>query len=169
MNLSVRFLVSSALSIATAYGAVVFPSSCLSDISDIKDKRGGTASARVTKLQAVFDEKASRTPAQKKINSQLLYAIKQKRGETRGIPTERIKLEVDQKGRVLVDISARVSPQVTSRIRKLGGIVIAEDERYHTIRARLALEKLEALATLKDVSFIGPAAQAMNNRFNNPD
>jgi hypothetical protein len=33
-----------------------------------------------------------------------------------------------------------------------------------TIRARLALEKLESLAALKDVSFIAPAAQAMLNR-----
>jgi hypothetical protein len=115
----------------------------------------------------VFDEKASRTPAQKKIDSQLLYALKQKRGETRGVPTERIIIELDQKGRALVDITAKVSPQVTSQIRKLGGIVISEDGRYHTIRARLALEKLEALATLKDVSFIAPPAQAMNNRVNN--
>lgn len=119
------------------------------------------------RMQAVFDEKASRTTAQKKINSQLLYALKQKRGETRGVPTERINLEVDQKGRVLVDITARVLLPVTSRIRKLGGIVISEDQRYHTIRASLALEKLEALATLKDVSFIAPAAQPMTNRGNN--
>ena len=45
--------------------------------------------------------------------------------------------------------------------------MISEDGRYHTIRARLALEKLEALATLKDVNFIAPPAQAMNNRINN--
>ncbi len=148
----------SALSIATVNGATVRSGSCGSDISG-KEANGET--------QAVFDEKASRTRAQKKIDSQLLYALKQKRGETRGVPTERIIIDVDQKGRALVDITAKVSPQVTSQIRKLGGIVISEDGRYHTIRARLALEKLEALATLKDVSFIAPPAQAMNNRINN--
>ena len=153
----------SALSIANINGATVRAGSCGSCISD-KEK---PAYLGVRRMQAIFDEKESRTAAQKKIDSQLLYALKQKRGETRGVPTERIDIELDRKGRALVDITARVSPQVTSQIRKLGGIVISEDQRYHTIRARLALEKLEALATLKDVSFIAPAAQAMNNRVNN--
>jgi hypothetical protein len=114
--------------------------------------------------QTVLDEKSSRTAAQKKIGSQLLYALKQKRGETRGVPTERINIELDQEARALVDITARISPQLSSQIRKLGGVVISEEPQYHTIRARLALEKLEALAGRKDVTFIGPAAQSMNNR-----
>ena len=167
MNLCVRFLILSALSIANANGATVLSGSRGSDLSDIREKRGREAYGAVGRVQSVFDEKASRTPAQKKIDSQLLYALKQKRGETRGVPTERIKIELDQKGRALVDITAKVSPQVTSQIRKLGGTVISEDGYYHTIRARLALEKLEALAALKDVSFIAPFAQSMNNRVNN--
>ncbi len=114
--------------------------------------------------QEVLDEKSSRTAAQKKIDSQLLNALKQKRGETRGVPTERIKLDLDQKGRALVDITGSVSPQLTSQIRKLGGIVISQEAAYHTMRARLALEKMEALAARKDVSFIAPAAQPMFNR-----
>lgn len=166
MNLCARFLVLSALSIANANGATGLSGSSGSDISDIKEKPGGEGYGAVGRIQ-VFDEKASRTSAQKKIDSQLLYALKQKRGETRGVPTERINIELDQKGRALVDITAKVSPQLTSQIRKLGGIVISEDQRYHTIRARLALEKLEALAMLRDVSFIAPPAQAMNNRINN--
>jgi hypothetical protein len=166
MNLCARFLVLSALSVANANGTAGLSGSGVSDISDIKEKLGGEVCGAVGRMQ-VFDEKASRTPAQKKIDSQLLYALKQQRGETRGVPTERINIELDQKGRALVDITAKVSPQVTSQIRKLGGFVISEDGRYHTIRARLALEKLEALATLKDVSFIAPPAQAMNNRVNN--
>jgi hypothetical protein len=164
MNLCARFLVLSALSIANANGTAGLSGG--PDISDIREKFGGEGDSAVGRMQ-VFDEKASRSPAQKKIDSQLLYALKQKRGDTRGVPTERISIELDQKGRALVDITARVSPQVTSQIRKLGGIVISADERYHTIRARLALEKLETLATLKDVSFIAPPAQAMNNRVNN--
>ena len=93
----------------------------------------------------------------------MLYALKQKRGITRGVPTEPIKLELDRKGRALVDITAIVTPEVVAQIRKLGGEVISDDARYHTIRARLALEKLEALAKLKDVRFIAPFAQAMNS------
>jgi len=115
-------------------------------------------------MQAAQDEKAARNAAQKKIDSQLLFALKQKRGETRGVPTEPIKLELDQKERALVDITANVTPHVSSQIRKLGGAIVSSDERYHTIRARLALEKLEALAALKDVRFIAPAAMPVFNR-----
>src|SRR6266851_2626279 len=142
MNLCTRFLVLSALSIANANGAAGLSGSCGSDIPDIKERLGGEVYGAAGTMQ-VFDEKASRTPAQKKIDSQLLYALKQKRGETRGVPTERIDIELDQKGRALVDITAKVSLQITSQIRKLGGTVISQDEHYHAIRARLALEKLE--------------------------
>lgn len=123
-------------------------------------------SHRYSRIQTVLNEKELRTAAQKKIDSQLLYALKQKRGETSGVPTERINIELDQKGRALVDITARVSSQVTNQIRRLGGIVISEAPQYHTMRARLALEKLEGLASRKDVTFIAPAAQSMNNRVN---
>ncbi|HJX90497.1 MAG TPA: hypothetical protein VJ372_08370 [Pyrinomonadaceae bacterium] len=115
-------------------------------------------------IQTVQDEKGSRTAAQKKIDSQLLYALKQKRGETKGVPTEPIDIELDQKGRALVDITAKVTPQVESQIRKLGGAIMSKDELNHTIRARLALAKLEALASVKDVRFIAPAAQPGFNR-----
>jgi hypothetical protein len=74
---------------------------------------GSQGSARI---QTVLDEKESRTAAQKKIDSQLLYALKQKRGETKGVPTEPIKLELDEKGRALVDVTAKVSAQVTNHI-----------------------------------------------------
>jgi hypothetical protein len=125
------------------------------------------ACSRSSLMQTFQDEKESRTPAQKKINSQLLYALKQKRGITKGVPTEPIKIELDREGRALVDINANVTTEVLAQIRKLGGAVISDDARYHTIRAGLALEKLEALAKRKDVMFIAPAALAMNNRGNN--
>lgn len=112
---------------------------------------------------AFINEKRNRTEAQKKIDSQLLYALKQKRGETRGVPTEPIVIKLDDKGRVLVDISARVSTRLVAEIEKLGATVISRSERYHTIRASVALEKLEALASLKDVRFVAPAARAITH------
>ena len=108
-------------------------------------------------------EKSSRTAAQKKIDSQLLYALKQKRGQTQGVPTERIKLRTDQKGRPLVDVPCKVTPRVTSLIAKLGGVVISQEPFYHSLRANLALEKMETLAALDDVKFIAPAAESMNS------
>ena len=125
-------------------------------------------------LQAVFlkdsvnaqsEEKDQRTPEQQKIDSQLLYAINQMRGEAeaKGAPAEPIPLEKDAKGRVLVDIRTPVTKKILARIEKLGGEVVSSSGRYHSIIAYLPLGKLELLARSKEVKFIAPKAQSMTN------
>jgi hypothetical protein len=131
----------------------------------------------ITFLQAVFlmnavnarpapnQEKDQRTPEQQKIDSQLLYAIYQMRGEAeaKGVPTEPIPLEKDAKGRVLVDIRAPVTRKVQARIEKLGGTIVSSSDKYQSIIAYLPLGKLEPLARSREVKFIAPKAQSMTN------
>jgi hypothetical protein len=166
MNPYAKFLILCVLILAFVNEATALAGPRVWATSVLKKKCAEEWSTSFSRAQSVLDEKATRTAAQKKIDSQLLYALKQKRGEKRGVPTEPIKLDLDQKGRALVDITGKISPQISNQIQKLGGIVISEEPQYHTMRARLALEKLEALAGRKDVSFIAPAAQSMNNRVN---
>jgi hypothetical protein len=132
----------------------------------------------ITGLQAVFlmdsvsarttlsQEKDQRTAEQQKIDSQLLYAIYQMRGEAeaKGVPTEPIPLEKDAKGRVLVDIRTPVTKKILARIEKLGGKVVSSSGKYHSIIAYLPLEKLEALARSREVKFIAPKAQSMTSQ-----
>lgn len=110
-------------------------------------------------------EKDQRTPEQQKIDSQLLYAIYQMRGEAeaKGAPTDPIQLEKDDKGRVLVDIRVPVTKKILARIGKLGGTVVSKSEKYHSIIAYLPLGKLETLANSREVKFIAPKAQSINN------
>jgi hypothetical protein len=110
-------------------------------------------------------EKDARTAAQKKIDSQLLYAIYQIRGEAqkKGTPTTPIKLSKDEQGRVFVDVRAQVTDKLVRAITKLGGVVSSRSERYHSILAYVPLGKIEALAESKDVKFIGPAAESMTH------
>ena len=112
-----------------------------------------------------YQEKDQRTSEQQKIDSQLLYAIYQMRGEAeaKGVPTEPIPLEKDAKGRVLVDIRAPVTKKLLARIKKLSGTVVSSSEQYHSIIAYLPLGKLEALASSREVKFIAPKAQSMTN------
>lgn len=125
------------------------------------DKVSGETGRRI---QEMLDEKESRTPAQKKIDSQLIYALRQKRGQTRGVPTQRVDVGTDAKGRVLVEVVASpISARVLSKIRRLGGDVVSTSEQYHTVRAKLPLEKLERLAALREVRFISPPARAATN------
>jgi hypothetical protein len=109
------------------------------------------------------DEKESRTPAQRKLDSQLLYALYERRGESGRRGTPKSDVEVDERGRVLVDIRARVSKGLLTRVRRLGGEVVSSSESYHTVMAKFPLERLEALAARADVRFIAPAAKATTN------
>lgn len=109
------------------------------------------------------DEKESRTRAQQKLDSQLLYALYERRGERGRRGTPKSDVEVDARGRVFVDIRARVSKSLLARVRRLGGEVVSSSERYNSILVRFPLERLETLAAREDVRFVGPAARATTN------
>lgn len=113
--------------------------------------------------QAAGDEKESRTPARRKLDSQLLYALYERRGERGRRGTPKSDVEVDARGRVFVDIRARVSKSLLARVRRLGGEVVSSSEPYNSILARFPLERLETLAAREDVRFVGPAARATTN------
>jgi len=110
-------------------------------------------------------EKRDRTPAQKKLDSQLLYALYRERGEgqKKGVPAGEPMVRFDEKGRAIVSIRARVTQTVLAKIKSLGGEVISSSVRYRDIQAHLSLEKLERLASLKDVYAIMPAEDATTN------
>jgi len=113
-----------------------------------------------------FQEKEARTPAQRKINSQLLYEIYRRRGEAqkKGVPPGPTDVRIDKVGRALVDVCAEVTPAIEKKIRDLGGVVISTSSRDQSILARIPILKLERLAGDPAVHAIEPAAEAMTNR-----
>src|SRR6267378_8316564 len=68
-------------------------------------------------IEALIEEKESRTPAQRKINSQLLYAEKMARGEAiaRNVQTLAVNVPTDSDGRLVVDITTTVSDSLLER------------------------------------------------------
>lgn len=116
-------------------------------------------------VQALIEEKESRTLAQKKIDSQLLYRIKQKRGERIAPGVESLATGVREAadGSVLLDIRARVTPEVLGAIRKAGGEILYAYEQFDAIRARLSLDTLDAIAGLDEIKFIRPAEEPITN------
>ena len=119
-------------------------------------------------IQAVMDEKASRTPAQRKVGSGLLLEMKRRRGDPLllAVPTLRSSVEIAPDGTTLVDIKADVTDDLLRRIEDLGGVIINSHPRYNAIRARLPVDIVETLADSPDVRFIRPAAQAITNKIN---
>jgi hypothetical protein len=110
-------------------------------------------------------EKDLRTPAQRKLDTQLLYALYERRGESarRGTPSGPFLIDVDGRGRVLVDIRAPVTDSLVSRIEKLGGELISTSPPDLALTARIPLDRLEQLAGRPEVRFIQPAPQALTN------
>ena len=112
--------------------------------------------------QPEVSEKAVRTPAQQKINSQLLYEIYRRRGEAerKGVPSEPTGVRVDADGRVVVDIRTDQTTALPRLIIRAGGRVLSTFAGDRSVIARVPVLKLETLAADPAVLFIEPAAQA---------
>ncbi|HKY03818.1 MAG TPA: S8 family serine peptidase [Blastocatellia bacterium] len=120
----------------------------------------------LNQIRALIEAKLARTPAQKKIDSNLLAALQTSRGEpiAANAPALRLDVEFDFDSRVLVDIAASVSDLLLGEITKAGGEVINSFGQYNTIRARIPLEIIETLAGLEGVKSINRAAEAETRR-----
>lgn len=117
----------------------------------------------VAQIQALLAEKDARTPAQRKIDSNLLYAVKMNRGEAiaAGIGTLQTVVDVGADSTAVVDVVARQPDSLADTIRSLGGEVIELQPAYRSIRARMPLQKMEALAAIPAVIFIQPKQEAV--------
>lgn len=119
----------------------------------------GIQASAMREIGALLAEKASRTPAQRKISSRLLLDIKRQRDDPSlvGLPEMRSSLELGSDGRVLVDITAEVGDELLTRVEHLGGRVVSHHERYDAVRAEMPMDRVEALAEWSALRNIRPA------------
>ena len=119
----------------------------------------------VRQIEALLAAKAQRTPAQRKVNSQLLDASGSGQPSGPAGSTRPRAADPDaEPERVTVDIRADVTPAVLRRIRTLGGTVIDSVPKYRAIRAELPLASVERLAALSAVQSIRPADEAITRK-----
>jgi subtilisin-like proprotein convertase family protein len=128
-------------------------------------------------MKVLVAEKAERTPAQRKISSQLLYAksnrfpaMKQhlQKGEIVK-PSELVSLmRYDEQGRVLSDLKGDAGAGLERQIEIAGGAVVISSAEHHSVRAWLPLTTLESLASQPAVKHIYPAFGAITNRADPP-
>ena len=134
----------------------------------------------LSQIAALQAEKAGRTPAQAKIDSNLLRAALRARANRAAavgagtlsaatlsaatlnllatIPVSD-KAQPDANGRVSVDIKATVTDDLLARIAAAGGTVSGAWPAYDSVRASLPVLQLETVAASGDVRSIRPAAQ----------
>jgi hypothetical protein len=123
------------------------------------------APSALRQIGALLGEKASRTPAQRKISSRLLLEIKRRRDDESlaGLSAPRSRVEVDSAGRVLVDIKTEVGEELLARIEQLGGRVVSHHESFDAVRAELPLVEVETLAEWPALRSIRPAERWMTH------
>src|ERR1017187_10466211 len=119
-------------------------------------------------IRALLSEKASRTPAQSKMDSHLVHAARILRGESLDpdYPTPRDALGtllLDSRNYVEVDIRADVNPDLLALIRSLGGTVVNAFPEYESIRATVPLVSVERVAQRSEVRQIRVADRAYVN------
>ena len=120
---------------------------------EVVNRTGGALPARaVRQIQAILEAKQRRTPAQRKVDSQLLEEWQKAQGRP---GADRM---------VTVDLRAEVTPEVLERIRELGGRVLSSFERYRAIRAEMPLSEVEALAAHEAVRSIRTADKAVTRK-----
>ena len=126
---------------------------------------GKLSESALKQIAALQEEKAKRTPAQRKIDSQLLFAEKMRQGLpiAANITKLSVDLDKDEKGRVEVDIAAKVTEELLASISLAGGKVISSFAQSEAVRAWVPLKDMEALASRADVTFIRPADKAITN------
>ena len=104
------------------------------------------------------------TATQAKLDSRLRAALERAGGTSSAGPQRRSgAVDIDRDGKVLVDIEAAVTPELVAAISGFGGVVITKFPEYRSLRARLPLLKLEALAERADVKFVRAAEQPITN------
>jgi hypothetical protein len=116
-------------------------------------------------IRSLLDEKLSWSPAQNKMESALIHAVKRSRGEpyAPGASNLRLDFKAQPDGRALVDIRATVTPELLDRIQQGGGKVLGSFPNFKSVRALVPLSELEKIAALSEVIAIRRAAESHHN------
>ena len=143
------------LSIRIARGAA-----CAAIIAAASNALAETISdGALQQISALQAEKASRTPAQQKMDSQLIYALKQSLNQViaPGVTNLRVLVQSESDGRVWVDVKATVTQDLLDFIQSSGGSIVSSVPAFQAVRALVPLSLTETLAGRADVQFIQAA------------
>ena len=124
----------------------------------------GISPAAMAQIQALLEEKETRTPAERKIDSQLLYARRMELGVpiAPGVQTLDVDVPRGDDGHVIVDVKANVTGRLMLQLNGLSREIKrtgATDLRLH-----VDLDQIETIAEHPDVLFIQPQQRAVTSR-----
>jgi len=130
-------------------------------LASMRGWAAGVSSNALFQIQSLIEEKTSRSPAQRKLDSQLIHAIRQAQGlpMAPGVTTLRTNVVTDASGRVEVDLKAVVTPGLLEAIQQVGATIVSSFPNFGSIRAKIPINRIEEVAALAAVRMIRPAAK----------
>jgi uncharacterized repeat protein (TIGR01451 family) len=151
-----------AVSLRVGIFVTLFSGSVLAGFAAGPEKISDSAAQQIRALE---QEKSSRSPLHRKLDSQFVFKLKQNLNQiiAPGVTQLQPDIKFEPDGRILVDIEANVTQGLLAQIKQSGGTVVNSFPQYHAIRALLPLNQLENLAGLAEVKFIGRARRAQTN------
>jgi len=125
----------------------------------------GISPEALAQIEALIEEKESRSETERKMDSQLIYEAKMDRGEAIADGVRRLDTDVQYTydGRTVVDITANVSDDLLRQLSDNGADILETVADRNSVRAAVPVGNLEAIAALPDVKFIQPRQDAMTS------
>lgn len=126
----------------------------------------GMSVTAAQQMQALQQDKASRTPAQRKIDSNIIYTMRMLAGQSAapGVPYLYTGVDLDEKDNIVVDMVANVTDELLQRLADAGAQVLYTNRALRSIRATIPPAQIEGIAALPDVIFISPKQGSMTSR-----
>jgi subtilisin-like proprotein convertase family protein len=112
----------------------------------------------ISQMQTLIAAKEARTPLQRKISSQLLYAKYGNGLDVKGALAS--NLVPDDSGRIAMDLKGTVNADLIEAVTNLGGTVTSSSIPHGSVRALISLDQLENVAALPSVRSVRPAMKA---------
>jgi len=126
----------------------------------------GISAFAAQQMNALQQEKISRTPAQQKIDSNVLYTMRMLAGQPAapGVAYLYTGVDLDANNNIVVDMVANVTDALLSKLSAAGAQVLYSNLSLRSIRAIIPPNKIESIAASPDVIFISPKQGSLNNR-----
>ena len=132
-----------------------------------EDDNGIAPSARA-QIQALLEEKETRTPAERKIDSQLLYARRMQMGVpvAPGVQTLDVDIPHADDGHVVVDVKANITNRLVLGLSGMTGEI--KQTGNTELQLHVDLDQIEAIAEQPDVLWVGPQQRSFTSRIEAP-
>jgi hypothetical protein len=119
----------------------------------------GLSSSAQSQIEALQKAKSHRTSQERKISSQFIHA-NMDGSKSLAVPGLRTGLQKDSDGRILVDITAKISEGLVAQVRATGASILNQFPEFDAMRAWVPFDGITALSASSDVTFIRPAVGA---------